>query len=173
LRPSETLFFAVDLQNHHFNALATFTISPVIDAPPAHVGDSVVQAVESIEVDERAEVGEVLDDPFPSFADAHVGQQRPAFLVALVLDQLASREHDVLPILVDLDNLELERLADIIVEIAWRDDVDLRGRKKCLNTNVDGESTFDLRADFTFNRAAFAARAANAVPVFLLLGLFV
>jgi hypothetical protein len=43
-------------------------LARVIDATPAHVGD-VEQAVDAAQVDERAEVGDVLDDALAALAD--------------------------------------------------------------------------------------------------------
>ena len=55
------LFFAVDVEHEHFDFLANLEhFARVVEAAPAHVGD-VEQAVEAVEVDERAEVGDVLD----------------------------------------------------------------------------------------------------------------
>ncbi len=48
-----------------------------------------------------------------------------AQLGTLGLDDLAAGKHDVLPLVVDLDDLELVDVADVFVEILRRDDVDL------------------------------------------------
>ena len=40
----------------------------MVDAAPAHVGD-VQQAVDAAQVDERAELGDVLDDALAELAD--------------------------------------------------------------------------------------------------------
>ena len=44
------------------------------DAAPAHVGD-VQQAVDAAEVDERAELGDVLDDALADLARLDLGEQ--------------------------------------------------------------------------------------------------
>ena len=46
----------------------------LVDAAPAHVGD-VQQAVDAAQVDERAELGDVLDDALAELADFELGQQ--------------------------------------------------------------------------------------------------
>jgi hypothetical protein len=46
-------------------------------------------------------------------------------LVALLLEQHAPAEHDVAALLVELDDLELEGLADELVEVADRAQIDL------------------------------------------------
>ena len=96
-----TSMFLADLE--HFGRVA--------DAAPAHVGD-VEQAVHAVEVDERAEIGDVLDRALADVAGHHLGEQLGAAFGALLLDELAAGEHDVLALLVDLDDLELVGVAD-------------------------------------------------------------
>ena len=53
--------------------------------PQRHVGD-VQQAVDAAEVDERAEVGDVLDHARADLALLDLGEQRLLLLLALLLD---------------------------------------------------------------------------------------
>ena len=55
------------------------------DPAPAHVGD-VQQAVDAAEVDEGAELGDVLDDALADLARLDLGEQLLLHLLALVLD---------------------------------------------------------------------------------------
>ena len=79
--------------------------------PPRHVGD-VEQAIESAQVDEGAEVGDVLDDTFPDLPDQELLDQSFALSLALSLEDDAARNNDVATPLVELDDLELERLSE-------------------------------------------------------------
>ncbi len=97
------------------------------DASPAHVGD-MEQPIQTVEVDERAEVGDVLDGALADVARRHFSQELLPSFGALLFDQLAPRKDDVLAFLIDFDNLELVRVTDESGEILGRDDVDLRGR---------------------------------------------
>ncbi len=99
----------------------------VADAAPGHVGD-VEQAVDAAEVDEGAVVGEVLHHALEDRALLQVLEGLLLQLLALLLEQHAAREDDVAALLVELDDLELEALADELVEVAHRADVDLRAR---------------------------------------------
>ena len=49
------------------------------DAAPAHVGD-VEQAVNAVEINERAEIGDVLDGALADVARHHLGEQLRAAL---------------------------------------------------------------------------------------------
>ncbi len=89
------------------------------------------QAVEAVEVDERAEVGDVLDRALDRAALFNLREKLGTFLGALGFDELAAAEDDVLALLVQLDDLALERLAFVNAQILGRDDVDLGAGQEC------------------------------------------
>ena len=65
----DLFLLVVDVQDHHFDLLVDLDhLGRMVDAAPAHVGD-VQQAVDAAQVDERAEVGDVLDDALAELAD--------------------------------------------------------------------------------------------------------
>ena len=122
---ADALAFLVDVEHDHLEFLAGRQhLRGVRDAAPAHVGD-VQQAVEAVQVDECAEVGEVLDGALADISRHHVVQELRALGGAFLLDQLAAAEHDVLPLKVELHHLEIVGVADEDIQIPWRDDVDL------------------------------------------------
>src|SRR5262249_7378631 len=110
------LEFLVDL--HH--------LVRVGDAGPGHVGD-VQQAVDPAEVHERAEVGDVLDHALAGIADLDLFEQLLLLDAAAVLDQLAATDHDVAPLLIDLENAAFDRLADVVADVRRPANVDLAG----------------------------------------------
>ena len=164
------LLFAVHFQNHHFDRVAHLEqFGRMIDPSPAHVRD-VQQSVETIEVDECAEVREVLDQAAANLPDLHAGQQRPALVFAFLLDQFAPRQHNVVAFLVDLDHLELESLAEKIVEVAGRNDINLRGGEESVDADVHHQSALHFAADLAIDGPALGTDAHDPVPVLLLLG---
>ena len=71
----DLLAFLVDVEDHDLDLLVDLDhLAGVVDAAPAHVGD-VQQAVDAAEVDERAEVGDVLDDALADLARLDLGEQ--------------------------------------------------------------------------------------------------
>ena len=142
------------------------------DAAPAHVRD-VQQAVNAVQVNERAEIGDVLDRALADVAGHHLGEQLGAFLGAFLLDEFAARQHDVLPVLVDFDDLEVVGVADELREILRRDDVNLRRGQKRLDADVDDQTALDDGLDLAVDRAAFVANGEDALPVLLELRLLV
>ncbi len=137
----------------------------VVDPAPAHVGD-VEQAVDAAEVDERTVLGEVLDDALDDLAFLEALERRLLEGSALLLEQHAARQHDVAALLVELDDLELEALAEERVEVANRAEVDLRPRQERLDAAADRDrqATLDARGDHAFDQLVALARGADLVP---------
>ena len=116
-------------------------------ALPRHVGD-VQQAVDAAEVHERAVIGEVLDHALDDRAFLQALEQLLALLGELALDHRATRNHHVVALAVELDDLELEFLALEVDRIAHRTHVDQRARQERADVlDVDGEAALDLAGD--------------------------
>src|SRR2546429_1681569 len=121
---------AVELQNAHLDLVAHLDdLGRMLDALPRHVGD-VQQAVDPAQIDERAVVGEVLDRAAHHRAFLQVLHERAALGGKLLLDHGAARHHDVVAFLIELDDLELERLAFQIGGVAHRTHVHQRPRQE-------------------------------------------
>ena len=75
----DALLLLVDVEDEHVEFLADFDhLARVAEAAPGHVGD-VEETVHAVEVDERTEVGEVLDHALDGGADLdrlHEGRWR-------------------------------------------------------------------------------------------------
>jgi hypothetical protein len=67
----DALLLAIDVEHDDIDFLADLEhLGRMVDAAPGHVGD-VQQAVHAVEVDERTEVGDVLDVPLTDVAGGH------------------------------------------------------------------------------------------------------
>src|SRR6185369_15902647 len=144
----------------------------VIDATPRHVRD-VEQAVDTAEIDERAVLGEVFDRTGDRHALFQGLQGLLLHLVTLPLQEHAAREHDVAALLVELDDLELVGLADQLLEIADRAQIDLRAREECFDAAADGdrEAALHALADGAFDDLVALAGGGDLVPHLHLVGL--
>src|SRR6185436_983192 len=131
----------------------------------------VEQAVHAIEVDERAEVGDVFDDALADLAGLDAVEEIATLAGALFLDELAAGENDVLPLDVNFENLEVVGLPHVLVEILGGLDVDVRRRHEGIDADRDDEAALDLGLDAAGGHGALGKLRENVVPVFLLLGL--
>ena len=164
----------VEAQHLHLDLVADLEqLARVVDAAPRHVGD-VEQAVEAAEVDERAVVGDVLDHAVHDLPLFEALERRGAHALALLLEERAAREHDVPAPLVELDDLELEPLADQALEVPHRPQVDLRAGQERLHADVDGEAALHAREHAALDGLVGLVGLADLVPdlepVGLLLG---
>ena len=99
-------------------------------------------------------------------------EESVALFRALLLDEFAAGEDDVLALLVDLDDLEIVGVADETAEILRRDDVDLRRGQEGLDADVDDEAAFDDGLDLALDEAAFVEDGDDLFPVLFEGGLF-
>ncbi len=139
---------AVELQDPHLDLVTDLDhLGGVLDALPRHVGD-VQQPVDAAEVHERTVVGEVLDRALDDRAFLQVVHERGALGGELLLDHGAARHHHVIAFLVELDDLELERLALEVGGVAHRAHIDERaGQERADVLDLDGEATLDAAGD--------------------------
>ena len=142
----------------------------MVDAAPAHVGD-VQQAVDAAQVDERAELGDVLDDALAELADFELGEQLRLLLGPLGLDQRAAADDDVAPRLVDLQHDALDRPADVVADVGRAADVDLAGRQEDVHADVDQQAALDLARDHAGDDVALVDGLHDLQPGLDLLGL--
>ncbi len=169
---ADTLAIAIHVQNHHFQLLANLDhLARMLDAAPAHVRD-VQQTVESIEIDEHTEIGDVLRVAQAYLARLDRRQQLALLHAQTFLDQLATRHDDVAALFVDLKNLEIKFLANEIVGVVHRRGIDLGARQEGVHAiHVHDQAALDAGHDQPLDNSTFLAGSQNLVPLDLLLSL--
>ena len=156
--------FLVDVEDHDLDLVVDpEPLAGVLEPLPAHVGD-VQEAVDAAEVDERAEVGEVLDRAGPDLADGDLGHELLAEGDALGLDQAATREDDVPPVLVDREDDAADLAVEVIGDVRRPSDVDLAGGKEGVDADVDQQPALDLAGDLAGDDVPFAVLGDDALP---------
>ncbi len=136
----------------------------VLDAAPCEVGD-VQQAVDAAEIDERAVVGDVLDDALDGRAFLQRRQELLALLAEARLEHGAARDDDVVALAVELDDLELERLVLERRRVLDRTDVDERsGEERANAVDHHGEAALHLAGDEAGDDRALLHRGLEVVP---------
>ncbi len=93
-----------------------------------------------------------------------------ALLAPLLLDELAAAEDDIAAVVVDLDDLEIVGVADELLEIARRYDVDLRRRQKRFHADVDHESAFYDGFHFALDQTVAGEDLGDLVPILAISG---
>ena len=131
--------------------------------PQRHVGD-VEQAVDAAEVDKRAVVGEVLDGAGEDRALFQVFEGLRAALGLLFLENLLARDDDVAALLVQLDDADLNRLADVRVQIAHRAQLQLRAGQERLDADVHRQAALHAADDRPCDRSLLVVRLLHRVP---------
>src|SRR5690606_35626461 len=136
----------------------------VTDTAPAHVRD-VQQAVESAQVDERAEVRHVLHDALADLADQQLLHQLLELALALLLEDHATAHDDVATPLVQLDDLEIERLTDQVLDVRHAAQRDLRARQERIHAHqVDRNAALDLPRQRARNLLDLLVRRLDLLP---------
>ena len=120
----------------HVDILADFEqFGGVSDSAPAHIGD-VQQSIDTVEVDEGAEIGDVLDCALANISGSHFGQKLLTPFGALLLDELTARENDVLSFLVYFNDFKIVSVAHVLRQVLGRGHIDLRCGQKRFHPNV-------------------------------------
>ena len=106
------------------------------------------QAIDAAEIDEGAVVGEVLHHACHVLAFLQRLEQRFALLAVLLLEHRAPGNHDVVALLVELDDLELQRPALQVGRLAQGANVHQgTGQEGADVVDVNGEAALDLAVD--------------------------
>ncbi len=145
-------------------------VARVLHAVPGHVRN-VQQAVDAAQIDEGAELGDVLDDALANLARFDCREQFTLQPRAIFLQQFPSGDDDIPPHLVDLEDHALNFFVDVIADVRWPANIDLAGGQEDVDADVDQQPALDLPRDEALDAVAFLVLGQNPFPFFLPLGL--
>ena len=114
----------------------------MVDVLPRQLGH-VDEAVHAAEVDERAEVDDRRHDAAADLARLEVGEELVALLALGLLEVRAARQHDVVAVLVELDDLALDLPAHVGLEVAHAAEVDERRGQEAAQADVEDQAALD------------------------------
>ena len=106
------------------------------------LGD-VDEAVHAAEVDEGAEVDHRGDDALAALARLEVLQEVAALLLLGLFQPGPARQHDVVAVAVELDDLRLDLLAHVGLQLAHPAQLDQRGGQEAAQADVDDQAALD------------------------------
>ena len=114
----------------------------MVDVLPGQLGD-VDQTVNAAKVDERTEVDDAADDTGADLTLLELLEERGAHLGLGLLEPGAAGQHHVVAVLVQLDDLGLDLLADVRLEVADPAHLDERRGQEATQADVEDEATLD------------------------------
>ena len=142
-RQRHALALEVDLEDLDGDLLADLdNLAGVLDVLPGQLRD-VHEAVDSAEVHERAEVDDRRDGALADLALGQVVEEARAALRLGLLQQRAARQHHVVAVLVQLEDLRLDLLPEVRGQVAHAAQLDERGGKEAAQSDVDDEAALD------------------------------
>jgi hypothetical protein len=124
----------------------------VVDVLPRQLAD-VDEAVHAAEVDERTEGHDAADHTLADLARLEVGEEAVAALLLGLFQERTTAEHDVVAVLVELDDLRLDGLAHVRGEVADTAQLDERRGQEAAQADVDDETALDDLDDRTLDGA--------------------
>src|SRR6266404_209795 len=123
------------------------------------------ETVHSTEIDKRAEISQVLDCTRDGVADLDAFEELLAFFAPLLLNQFAPTEDNVFPVVVYLDDFEIVGVADKLLKVARRDDVDLRGGQERFDADVHHQATLYDGFHFALDQTIPGKDLRDLVPI--------
>src|SRR3954462_12954197 len=140
----------------------------MVDVLPGQLGD-VYQTVDAAEIDERAEVDDRRDDTLADGALLQLVEELAAHLGLGLLQPGAAAQHHVVAVLVQLDDLRFDFLADVRLQIANATHLDERGRKEATKTDVEDQAALDDLDDGALDGLVLLLELLDRAPCALVL----
>src|SRR5699024_6926428 len=140
----------------------------VMDVLPGQLGN-VHQAADAAEIDEGAEVDDGGDDALADLALLQLVQELGADLGLGLLEPCTAGQAHVVAVLVQLDDLGLELLADVRIQVADATHLDERGRQEATGADVQDEAALDDLDDGTGDRLVLLLQLLDGAPGALVL----
>src|SRR6266540_436593 len=160
----DALPLAVDVEHLDLHFLADLEqLRGMVYVTPGELGD-VDEPVDALEVHEGAEVDDVGDGPRHDIAGRETVEDRLAHLLALLLEDGAAREHDIVAAAVELDHLTAQCLAHELVEVLDAADVHERGGQKPTHAQIEDQPALHDLDHRPFDGLSALRRPLDALP---------
>src|SRR6202163_2208866 len=163
-RQRDLLRLGVEL--HHFNRHGVADLDDLGRVLDARVRQLAVvdEAVDAAEVDERAELREPHHDAFADLSDLQRAEQLLLLGVELFFEHLPLAQYDAMALVVEVDDLEPQLLADELVEVADGLAADLRRRDEPAHAEVDENAALDDLRDGRFDHFVVVVGLDDLLP---------
>src|SRR5215472_13104334 len=136
----------------------------MLHSPPGEIRD-VQQTVDAAEIDERAVVGDVLDDALDDRSFLQSLQELLALSAKTRFEHGPTRHNDVVALAIELDDLEFELLALERPGVLDGTDIHERSRQESADAiHHHGEPALHLAGDESLHDVALLHRPFKVVP---------
>ena len=152
-RQGDALTIEVNVEHLDGNLVADLdNLGRVVDVLPRQLGN-VDQAVNAAQINECTEVDDGGHDAFANLALLELGQEGFAHFGLGLFEVLTTGEHHIVAVLVELEDLGLDGLANVRGQVADATHFDQGCRQEAAQTDVDDEATLDSFDDGAFDNA--------------------
>src|SRR5699024_3789306 len=166
----DALAVQVDVQNLDGDLIADGDdLRRVVDVLPGQLGD-VNQAVNAAEVNECTEVDDGGHDTLADLALLQLVQELGANRGLGLLQVCTAGQHDVVAVLVQLDDLGLDLLADVRLQVADAAHLDEGSRQEAAQADVQAQAALDDLDDGTGDRLVVLLELLDGAPSAPVLG---
>ena len=114
----------------------------MVDVLPRQLGH-VDETIHATEVDERTEVDDRRHDALAHFARTQIVEELLALVFLGLFEKCTTRQHDVVAVLVELDDLGLDLAANVWLQVAHAPQFDQRCGQEAAQSDVDDEAALD------------------------------
>ena len=168
-RQADALTLVVDLEHLNRDAVTDSDHGGwVVDVLPRQLRH-VDKAVHAAQVNECAEVDDRRNNAFTDFARFQVGKERLALIFLGLFKECPAGQHHVVAVLVELDDLGLERLSDVWEQVTDTAELNQRGRQEATETDVHDETALDDLDHRTFDDTVVFLQLLDGAPRTLVL----
>ncbi len=169
-RQGDTLAVHVDVEHLDGDLVADLDdLGRVVDVLPGQLGD-VDETVDAAEVDERTEVDDRRHDTGADLALAELLEEGGAHLGLGLLEPGTAGQDHVVAVLVELDDLGLDLLADVRLEVADAAHLDQRRGQEATQADVEDQAALDDLDDGAGDDAVLLLDLLDRAPGALVLG---
>src|SRR5690606_37776568 len=169
-RQRHALALQVDLEHLDGDLVAHLhDLVRVVDVLPRELGH-VDQTVDAAEIDEGAEVDDRADDALADLALLELVEEVLAHGRLGLLEPGTTRQDHVVAVLVELDDLRLELLADVRLQVADATHLDQGGRQEAAQADVHDQAALDDLDHGALDDAVLFLDLLDVAPRALVLG---
>ena len=165
------LAITINVEHHDVDLISNLhDFARMFQATPAHIGD-MEETVATIEIDECAEIGDVLHTPLANLALLERSHKLCLLFGESTLNELTTRDDKVLTLVRNLDDLELHRLTNVRLKILDRRDFDLTtGQERLHIVDLNKKTTTGRLDDSAGNNTALDITLEDLLPTDLVVG---